>query len=85
MPRCRRCCSRAVATVDLPDAERPVSQRVMPRWPRSSARSARERDGCQVMLLGVSLPRQTLYIFVMVRMSLAIAGWEGRGSTFQLT
>ena len=29
-----------------------MSQRVRPRWPRSRLRSRRERDGCQVMLLG---------------------------------
>lgn len=50
-PRCSRCCSSAVATVDLPDADRPVNQMVMPRWPRVSLRSRRESDGCHVMLL----------------------------------
>lgn len=39
--------------VDLPDAERPVSQRVRPRWLRSLDRSGRVREGCQVMLLRV--------------------------------
>jgi hypothetical protein len=38
--------------VDLPEAERPVSQTVAPRWPpRRAARSAWVRPGCQVMLL----------------------------------
>ena len=41
--------------MDLPDAERPVSQRVRPRWERRVLRSLRERDGCQVMLLGIVL------------------------------
>ena len=50
-PRCSRCCSSAVATVDLPEADRPVNQMVNPRWPRSVLRSWRESDGCQVMLL----------------------------------
>jgi hypothetical protein len=48
---CRRCCSRAVATVDLPEAERPVNQIVKPFWERSWLRSWREREGCQVMFL----------------------------------
>lgn len=50
-PRWRRCCSRAVAMVDLPEAERPVNQIVKPRCLRYMLRSLRERDGCQVMLL----------------------------------
>lgn len=50
-PRCRRCCSSAVATVDFPEADRPVNQSVKPFCLRRSLRSARERDGCQVMLL----------------------------------
>lgn len=37
--------------VDLPDAERPVNQIVKPFCLRAVLRSARERDGCQVMLL----------------------------------
>lgn len=37
--------------MDLPEAERPVSQMVRPRWLRSWLRSRREREGCQVMLL----------------------------------
>lgn len=48
---CKRCCSRAVATVDFPDADKPVNQMVKPRWPRNWLRSCRESDGCQVMLL----------------------------------
>ncbi len=36
--------------VDFPLAERPVNQIVNPRCLRSSLRSWRERDGCQVML-----------------------------------
>lgn len=52
-PRCRRCCSRAVATVDLPEADRPVNQMVKPFCLRKDSRSVRERDGCQVMLLRV--------------------------------
>jgi hypothetical protein len=40
-----------VATVDLPDAERPVNQMVKPRWERRLKRSERDREGCQVMLL----------------------------------
>ena len=35
----------------MPEAERPVSQRVRPRWERRVVRSEREREGCQVMLL----------------------------------
>ena len=50
-PRCSRCCSSAVAIVDFPEAERPVNQIVKPRCFRSSLRSWREREGCQVMLL----------------------------------
>jgi hypothetical protein len=50
-PRCRRCCSSAVAMVDLPEAESPVNQIVKPRCLRFALRSLRERDGCQVMLL----------------------------------
>jgi hypothetical protein len=50
-PRWRRCCSRAVATVDLPEADRPVNQTVKPFCLRSSLRSRRERDGCHVMFL----------------------------------
>jgi len=50
-PRCRRCCSRAVATVDFPDADKPVSHIVNPRCFRNSLRSCLERDGCQVMFL----------------------------------
>jgi hypothetical protein len=38
--------------VDLPDAERPVNQIVKPFCLRKPLRSARERDGCHVMLLG---------------------------------
>lgn len=50
-PRWSRCCSSAVAMVDFPDAERPVNHMVMPRCLREELRSARERDGCHVMLL----------------------------------
>ena len=50
-PKCSRCCSSAVAIVDLPDAERPVNQIVKPRCFRNSLRSWREREACQVMLL----------------------------------
>jgi hypothetical protein len=50
-PRCSRCCSSAVAIVDLPDAESPVNQMVNPRCLRSVLRSLRESDACQVMLL----------------------------------
>jgi hypothetical protein len=50
-PRCRRCCSSAVAIVDLPDALSPVNQIVKPRCLRYVLRSLRERDGCQVMFL----------------------------------
>ena len=46
-----RCCSRAVATVDLPEADSPVNQTVKPRWPRNWFRSCRVSDGCQVILL----------------------------------
>ena len=38
--------------VDLPEAERPVNQIVKPFCLRKVLRSARERDGCHVMLLG---------------------------------
>ena len=37
--------------VDLPEAERPVSQMVRPGCLRSVERSLWEREGCQVMLL----------------------------------
>lgn len=37
--------------VDLPDADRPVNQMVKPGCLRNVLRSAREREGCQVMLL----------------------------------
>lgn len=40
-----------MATVDLPEAESPVSQIVKPFWPRRPKRSCLESDGCQVMLL----------------------------------
>lgn len=39
--------------VDFPDAERPVNQIVKPFCLRNELRSARERDGCQVMLLSL--------------------------------
>jgi hypothetical protein len=51
MPRCSRCCSSAVAMVDLPEAESPVSQMVRPGWARRAKRAWRESEGCQVMLL----------------------------------
>ena len=38
--RCNRCCSRATATVDLPEAERPVNQIVMPFWFKRLLRSS---------------------------------------------
>ena len=38
--------------VDLPLPESPVNQIVKPRCFRRLKRSERERDGCQVMLLG---------------------------------
>lgn len=37
--------------VDFPDADRPVNQIVKPFCLRKPLRSARESDGCQVMLL----------------------------------
>lgn len=37
--------------VDLPDALRPVNQIVKPFCLRRVVRSAREREGCHVMLL----------------------------------
>lgn len=37
--------------VDLPEAERPVNQSVRPVCLRRELRSARLREGCQVMLL----------------------------------
>ena len=37
--------------VDLPEAERPVSQIVRPGWCRREERSVWVREGCQVMLL----------------------------------
>lgn len=37
--------------VDLPEAERPVNQRVKPVCLRKAIRSVRVRDGCHVMLL----------------------------------
>jgi len=40
-----------VATVDFPEAESPVNQIVKPRCLRSSLRSWRVREGCQVMFL----------------------------------
>src|ERR1700712_4808436 len=39
MPRCKRCCSSAVAMVDFPEAERPVNQIVKPRCLRYELRS----------------------------------------------
>lgn len=42
-----------MATVDLPEALRPVNQMVKPFCLRKDSRSARERDGCQVMLLWI--------------------------------
>jgi hypothetical protein len=50
-PRWRRCCSNAVAIVDLPDADRPVNHTVQPFCLRSSLRSLRVRPACHVMLL----------------------------------
>lgn len=45
-----RACSRATATVDLPDPESPVSQRVQPACPRTFARSLWEISlVCQVI------------------------------------
>jgi hypothetical protein len=40
-----------MATVDFPEAERPVNQIVKPRCLRNSLRSCREREACQVILL----------------------------------
>ena len=37
--------------VDLPEAERPVNQRVRPCCLRRALRSGRVREGCQVMFL----------------------------------
>lgn len=53
-PLCSRCCSNAVAIVDFPDAERPVSQMVIPSWPRYLFRSSRVSPWCQVMFLYIS-------------------------------
>lgn len=39
--------------VDLPEAERPVSQIVRPGWWRRAERSECERDGCQVIFRGL--------------------------------
>lgn len=39
--------------MDLPEADRPVNQIVKPFCLRKDSRSAREREGCQVMLLQV--------------------------------
>jgi hypothetical protein len=50
-PKCRRCCSNAVAMVDLPEADRPVNQTVAPFCLRSSLRSWRVKPACHVMLL----------------------------------
>ncbi len=47
-------CSRATATVDFPEPESPVSQRVQPAWPRIFVRSAWVIWlVCQVMLVGL--------------------------------
>ena len=46
-----RCCSSAVATVDLPDADSPVSHSVSPCWPLRLLRSSRVRPSCQVIFL----------------------------------
>lgn len=55
-PRWSNVCSRAVAIVDLPDAERPVNQTVAPDWPRSSERSAEETaPGWKVMLVALTV------------------------------
>ena len=46
-----RACSRATATVDFPEPESPVSQRVHPAWPSTFVRSAGVIWlSCQVML-----------------------------------
>lgn len=37
--------------MDLPEADSPVNQMVKPFCLRKDSRSAREREGCQVMLL----------------------------------
>ncbi len=50
-PRCKRCCSSAVAIVDFPDADRPVNQIVKPCCFRKEFLSCRDSDGCHVMLL----------------------------------
>lgn len=50
-PRQSRYCSRAVAMVDLPLADRPVSQSVKPCWWRRAERSLRVSEGCHVMFL----------------------------------
>lgn len=52
-PRCRRCCSSAIAMVDFPEAERPVNQRVKPCCLRRVLRSCVvTADECHVMFLG---------------------------------
>jgi hypothetical protein len=50
-PKCNKCCSSAVAMVDLPDADKPVNQIVKPRCFLSWLRSRRVRPGCHVIFL----------------------------------
>ena len=66
-PKCRRCCSSAVAIVDFPEADRPVNQIVKPRCFLNPLRSWREREGCQMILLRV----------VSVLFLVAMWGWRG--------
>ena len=54
-PRLSRCCSRAVAMVDLPLADRPVNQSVKPCWWRSAVRSLCVSEGCHVMFLKIKV------------------------------
>jgi hypothetical protein len=54
MPRWSKCCSSAVAIVDLPEAERPVNQTVQPLCFLNSLRSLRVRPECHVMFLASS-------------------------------
>ena len=66
--------------VDLPEAERPVSQIVRPGCLRWEERSEWEREGCQVMLLqGVVLARwEELWEGEGAYVAILGAGWDTR-------
>jgi hypothetical protein len=61
--------------VDLPDAERPVNQIVKPFCLRKPLRSARERDGCHVMLLGRNVSDATVVLEGYGGVTLTLPFW----------